>query len=212
MRLIVASLLALLVLQRSAAEAAPLAAQQRTLMFWLIDSNKATPAPSKADPRPKPVPDSDAIWEERIASVKAHRGNVTGVSPCIYSFSGSGGFVPAKTYAAVDKWVPKYAALGLDVVPLIDAAGGIGGMASLIKSPEKFISAAVAAAVQKNYSGYNFDNELRGTGSDKSWAGLEKYAAGWMSFLDKFTDALHAKVAICIKTDESCIKVDEFCI
>jgi hypothetical protein len=45
-------------------------------MYWLIDSNKLTPAPTKANPRPKPVPDTDAVWEERIASVKAHRENV----------------------------------------------------------------------------------------------------------------------------------------
>ena len=58
--------------------------------------------------------------------------------------------------------MPKYAALGLDIVPLIDAAGGIGGLAALIKSPEKFISTAVSTALKLNYSGYNFDNELRG--------------------------------------------------
>jgi hypothetical protein len=45
-------------------------------MFWLIDSNKLTPKPTKANPRPKPVPDTDVIWAERIASVQAHRENV----------------------------------------------------------------------------------------------------------------------------------------
>jgi len=52
---------------------------------------------------------------------------VTGVSPCIYSFSGSGEFVPSKPYGAVAKWLPKYAALGLDVVPLIDAVRAKNG-------------------------------------------------------------------------------------
>jgi len=64
----------------------------RTLMFWLIDSNNATAPPTKKDPRPKPVPDSDAVWERRIANVKAHRANVTGVSPCLYSFGKGGEF------------------------------------------------------------------------------------------------------------------------
>lgn len=50
-------------------------------MFWLIDSNKLTPKPTKGNPRPKPVPDTDAIWEERIATVKAHRENVNGLAP-----------------------------------------------------------------------------------------------------------------------------------
>ncbi len=101
--------------------------------------------------------------------------------------------MPSKANAAVGKWVPKYAALGLDVVPLIDAAGGLGGLASLLKSSDKFIAVAVATAVKNNYSGYNFDNELRGSTSEKSWEGLEKYAAGWIAFLNKFADALHAK-------------------
>jgi hypothetical protein len=51
-------------------------------------------------------------------------------------------------------------------------AGGVGGLASLIKSSDKFISAAVSTAVKQNFSGYNFDNELRGTSTDKSWAFL----------------------------------------
>eukprot|EP01043_Picozoa_sp_COSAG02_P064798 COSAG02_NODE_9583_length_2169_cov_3.441546_2_plen_63_part_00 len=40
-------------------------------------------------------------------------------------------------------------------MPLIDAAGGLGGLASLLKSSDKFISAAVATAVKNNYSGYD---------------------------------------------------------
>ena len=63
------------------------APNKRTLMFWLIDSNKLTPQPTKANPRPKPVPDSDAVWEQRIASVKAHRANVPSLSRALCSLS-----------------------------------------------------------------------------------------------------------------------------
>jgi len=38
--------------------------------------------------------------------------------------------------------VPQYAALGLDIVPLIDASGGIGGLHNLLKNPGPFIAAA----------------------------------------------------------------------
>ena len=42
-------------------------------------------------------------------------------------------------------------------------------------------------------SRYNFDNELRGTTTDASWAYLKGYAEPWVEFLSKFADALHGK-------------------
>jgi hypothetical protein len=49
-------------------------------------------------------------------------------------------------------------------------------MAALLRTPTPFIEAAVAAAVKHNYSGYNFDNELRGGSTASSWTYLKAYA------------------------------------
>jgi len=59
--------------------------------------------------------------------------------------------------------VPQYAALGLDIVPLIDASGGIGGLHNLLKNPGPFIAAAVALAVKQNYSGYVYRTACMGS-------------------------------------------------
>jgi hypothetical protein len=160
----------------------PVPPQGRSLMIWWIDSNRAGPK----------KPDSDAVWLERVAVVKAHKNNLTAISPCIYGFDGGGRLALQAAQAGTVKHMPLISNLGLDIIPLIAADGGIGGLANLIKNPKPFISAAVAAALKNNYSGYNFDNELRGREDPRSWAVLEKYAAGWMAFLDKFADALHA--------------------
>ena len=161
----------------------PVVPVPRSLMIWWIDSERAGPK----------KPDSDAVWLERVAVVKAHKDNLTAISPCIYGFDGGGKLALQAAQAGTVKHMPLISNLGLDIVPLIAADGGIGGLANLIKNPTPFISAAVDAALKNNYSGYNFDNELRGREDPRSWAALEKYAAGWMAFLDKFADALHAK-------------------
>ena len=54
----------------------------RSVMMWLIDSNRAGPK----------IPDSPQIWKQRIANVAAHRENLTAVTPCIYGITASGGF------------------------------------------------------------------------------------------------------------------------
>ena len=154
----------------------------RSVMMWLIDSNRAGPK----------IPDSPQIWKERIANVAAHRENLTAVSPCIYGITARGGFGGQSAQRSVVPYVPQYAALGLDVVPLIAGPPALGGLAALLKSPDGFIADAVGAALKNNYSGYNFDNELRGGPDPKSWSGLTKYAAGWIAFLDKLAGALHA--------------------
>ena len=194
---------------------------RRTVMFWVVATSVNND------------PDTPARWAERLANVKAHRANVTGISPCMYSFDARGAWGTQPTqYPTLIKYVPEYAALGLDVIPLIavrtpcsreafapaatqpkplfgssrggdfraiwsdlvrcgvvwcgadwcnlvsarlmltaivaddvtapQADGGVGGLASLIKNPKPFVDAAVADAVKLNYSGYNFDNELRG--------------------------------------------------
>jgi hypothetical protein len=75
----------------------------------------------------------------------------------MYSIDPHGGFGTQPTqYPTLVQYVPAYAALGLQIVPLIDAAGGVGGMAALLRNPTPFITAAVDAALKKNYSGYNF--------------------------------------------------------
>ena len=56
-------------------------------------------------------------------------------------------------------------------------------------------TSAQSQSRRRLYSGYNFDNELRGREDDKSWSFLDKYAAGWMAFLDKFADALWKRPA-----------------
>lgn len=142
---------------------------RRTVMYWLLAStvNKD--------------PDTPARWAERLANVKAHAANITGVSPVMYTYTAGGGFgIEPTQYPTVAKYVPEYAALGLDIEPLIAADGGIGGLAALLRNPKPFIDAAVSAAVKNNYTGYNFDNELRGGASDSSWSYLKDYGKAWM--------------------------------
>ena len=41
--------------------------------------------------------------------------------------------------------------LGLDIVPLIAAGGGVGGLAALLRNPTPFINAAVYAPLDISY-------------------------------------------------------------
>ena len=150
-------------------------------MIWLIDSQVAGPG----------KPDTDEVWHKRIATLTAHKENLTAISPCIYGFDAAGRFAAQPAQAGTAKHLPLYSNLGLDIVPLIAADGGVGGLAALLRTPQPFIDAAVAAALKNNYSGYNFDNELRGRQDARSWAFLKPYADGWMRFLDQFADSLH---------------------
>jgi len=158
---------------------------KRTLMTWLLDTG--------AGAKP-PQPDSPAVWAARIEVMNKHKMNITHISPCVFSFGKGGEFAfnPVQNKYVVPH-LPAYQAMGLEIVPLIDAAGGIGGLAALIKKPQPFIDAAVAEAMKRNYSGYNFDNELRGSGKASSWKFLAPYSKPWMAFLDLFAGALHAK-------------------
>lgn len=85
--------------------------------------------------------------------------------------------------------------MGLQIVPLINNFGGIGGLAHLLskQASENFIKAAVAEAVKRGYTGYNMDSELRGGVDPKSWDYLKRYASPYMDFLNSFADALHAE-------------------
>jgi hypothetical protein len=114
-------------------------------MIWLIDSNRAGPG----------KPDSDSVWQERASTVVAHKSNLTHISPCIYGFDAGGRLAMQKAQAGTAKHLPLFAATGLDIVPLIGADGGVGGLAALIRDPEPFIDAAISAALKNNYSGYN---------------------------------------------------------
>ena len=81
---------------------------RRTVMFWVVATSV------------NKDPDTPARWAERLANVKAHRANVTGISPCMYSFDARGAWGTQPTqYPTLIKYVPEYAALGLDVIPLI---------------------------------------------------------------------------------------------
>jgi hypothetical protein len=127
----------------SPAPPAPVPPQGRSLMIWLIDSQRDGPG----------KPDSDAIWAARARTLAEHRQNLTHVSPCIYGFDAAGRFALQKAQAGTAKHLPLFSTLRLNIVPLIAADGGVGGLRALIKSPTPFINAAVAAAVKNNYSG-----------------------------------------------------------
>lgn len=141
--------------------------QSRSVMLWQLESS-----------------------DDVVANLRAHRENITAVSPCVYQFDGSGNFVTQPKYwKSISPFLANYTAMGLDVIPLIAAGGGVGGMARL---GQKFIDDAVAEALKMGYKGYNFDNELRGKYTESSWAPLVAHAAPWMAFLNAFADALHS--------------------
>jgi hypothetical protein len=73
--------------------------------------------------------------------------------PLHLGFDAAGRFALQKAQAGTAKHLPLFSTLRLNIVPLIAADGGVGGLRALIKSPTPFINAAVAAAVKNNYSG-----------------------------------------------------------
>ena len=136
-------------------------------------------------------------WARRIAAMKAHSDNFTAVSPPLYNIAADGSFAriggdAAGSYAVLFPHMRELAALGLEVHPLIAGPPNMGGQAALIRNPTRYIDAAVAEAVRNNWTGYNFDNELRGKFTEGSWAFLRGQGAPWVHFIDQFAEAMHA--------------------
>jgi len=143
------------------------------------------------------VPDPASVWEARIAEIKVHAKNITGVSPVIHGIDAEGRFSNKGqgTYDFIAPYLPPLKALGLDIIPIIYLTGGVGGLARVItpEGTKAFIAAAVAKAVEMDYDGYNLDNEARGGPDPSSWKYLLGYAKPWMEFMNTFADAMHAK-------------------
>lgn len=74
-----------------------------------------------------------------------------------------------------------FAALGLDIFPLIAGPPNLAGQGALMRNTAGFIKEAVAEAEKQGWGGYNFDNELRGRFTDASWAFLKPYGPGWIA-------------------------------
>ena len=55
---------------------------------------------------------------------------------------------------------------------------------------------AQAEAVRNNYSGYNFDNELRGKFTESSWNFLRGYGKPWVAFIDQARPAPNPRPAL----------------
>jgi hypothetical protein len=75
-----------------------------------------------------------------------------------YPFCSAGATTPRPT----DKHAPRDRRR--QVHPLIAGPPNVAGQAALMRNPTRYIEAAVAEAVKNNFSGYNFDNELRAYG------------------------------------------------
>jgi hypothetical protein len=154
---------------------------ERTFMAWMLADADATPA----------------AWAARIANIKAHAENMTAVSPCIYDIAAAGTFAKgtgSRPYAQLYPHMKEMQAMGLEVIPLIAGPPNPAGQRALTSdNGARFIKAAVAEAVANNWTGYNFDNELRGKLTDESWKFLDGYGEPWMKFLNTFADAMHAE-------------------
>ena len=142
---------------------------ERSFMMWMLGNG----------------PDSTpAKWAARIANIKAHAENVTGVMPCIYDIGAAGTFAHGtgpRPYAELYPHMKELQAMGLQVVPLIAGPPNLAGQRALTSdNGARFIKAAVAEAVENKWAGYNFDNELRGKMTDESWRLLNGYGAPWM--------------------------------
>ena len=123
---------------------------ERSFMVWMLGNG----------------PDSTAAqWAARIADIKAHAENMTAVSPCIYDIGPDGTFAHGtgpRPYADVYPHMKDLQAMGLEVTPLIAGPPNLAGQRALTSdNGARFIRAAVSEAVANNWSGYNFDNELR---------------------------------------------------
>lgn len=154
---------------------------QRSFMAWMLADADATPA----------------AWAARIANLKAHAQNMTAVSPCIYDIGADGTFAKgtgSRPYAQLYPHMKDIQAMGVEVIPLIAGPPNLAGQRALTSdNGARFIKEAVAEAVANKWTGYNFDNELRGKFTDESWKFLEGYGGPWMKFLNTFADAMHAE-------------------
>ena len=118
---------------------------ERSFMMWMLGNG----------------PDSTpAKWAARIANIKAHAENVTGVMPCIYDIGAAGTFAHgtgSRPYAELYPHMKELQAMGLQVVPLIAGPPNPAGQRALTSdNGARFIKAAVAEAVANNWAGYNF--------------------------------------------------------
>jgi hypothetical protein len=134
-----------------------------------------------------------AKWESYVASLSAHRANVTGVSPCNYLMDGSGAwttqFANASQAATAARYTRALSAppLSLDVLPLIAASGsGMNRALANATLGDAFIAASVAEAVALNLSGYNLQLEEPGNAT---------VATAWLAFLKRWLAALAAAPA-----------------
>lgn len=154
---------------------------ERSFMVWMLGNG---PNPSAAQ------------WSARMANIKAHKENMTAFSPCIYDIGADGTFAHgtgSRPYAELYPHLKDLQAMGLEVIPLIAGPPNLAGQRALTSdNGARFIRAAVAEAVANNWTGYNFDNELRGKFTDESWKFLDGYGKPWMKFLNTFADAMHA--------------------
>jgi hypothetical protein len=147
--------------------------------------------------------------------MKAHRDNFTAVSPPLYNIALDGSFARISgsgsgSYADLFPHVRELAALGLEVHPLIAGPPNIQGQQALMRNTKGYIGAAVAEAVRNNYTGYNFDNELRGKFTEASWAFLNGYGPPWVRFIDEFAEAMHAvNKTLSVDIEGCCGWVDE---
>lgn len=134
-----------------------------------------------------------AKWESYVASLSAHRANVTGAAPCSYLMSSSGAWTTQFSNASQASMAANYTLrlasppLSLAVYPLI-AASGTGMNLALADASigDAFIAASVAEAVALNLSGYNLQLEEPGNAT---------IAIAWLVFLRRWLLALAAAPA-----------------
>jgi hypothetical protein len=181
-----AKFLAVMLVLITFTSAVPTINPDRSVMIWLLAANRDGSLSNATQ------------WESRIANVKAHAENLTAISPCMYYMGADGSFAKKPTLPGrVDGFnqlyphLKDFAEMGLKIYPLIAGPPNINGQAAVMHNTEAFINAAVAESVTNGYTGYNFDNEMRGKTSESSWSFLKPYGAPWIKFLDKFADELH---------------------
>ena len=112
-------------------------------MIWLLAANRDGTLSNNTD------------WAARIAEVKAHRENLTAISPCIYCIGADGSFARKPNvkgrvdiYDQIFPHIQEFAEMGLNVYPLIAGPPNVEGQAALTRNPQAFIKAAVAEAAR----------------------------------------------------------------
>jgi hypothetical protein len=198
----------LFAVSEAAAAAAPPTSGQRTMTYWAgatnicgdprsdrhgsphtscvacCAKNRTDPARSYCCSARNSTPGS-RDWEDRLSLLAAHRQNFTGLIPCAHAIGPGGKIISSysDTYTNFSPYYPRLKAMGLKLYAFLGNVGGQSSLEAAMKRRTDFFAECIAVAKRNGYDGFSSDEELRGSATEKSWAGLERFAPSYMQFM-----------------------------